>query len=164
MKILIASDTHGNLVALSHVLSFGKIQGVEAIIHCGDWCDGQAVKTILKVDIPLYAVMGNCDEAHKEEVWEVLQGATEKNQNLLETELDNRKIAIAHQPEKISSHIQSGKFDAIFHGHLHMSASVKTTGNTLIVNPGALGSTPKPSFAIYDTKTNTAELIEIPTL
>ena len=163
MKILVISDTHGNINGIRHVLGFAKSQNIGAIFHCGDFATTQDVFEVLRANIPLYAVFGNADEARFQEIANALSAAVQKG-DTIEFELDNRKIAIAHQPEKISSHIQSGKFDAIFHGHLHMSASVKTTGNTLIVNPGALGSTPKPSFAIYDTKTNTAELIEIPTL
>ena len=163
MKILIISDTHGNINGIRHVLGFAKSQNIGAVIHCGDFATTQDVFEVLRANIPLYAVFGNADEARFQEIANALSAAVQKG-DTIEFELDNRKIAIAHQPEKISSHIQSGKFDAIFHGHLHMSASVKTIGNTLVVNPGALGSTPKPSFAIYDTKTNTAELIEIPTL
>lgn len=162
MRVLVISDTHGNIATIKHVLGFAKTQGIEAIIHCGDWCDEQSVKVVLEYNLPLYTVLGNCDEAHKEEVWSALAGAN-KEEDVLEFKLGGRRIAIAHQPYKISDHIESGKYDAVFHGHLHMAARVEKMRSTLVVNPGALGNTTKPSFAVYDTDSNTAEFIEIPT-
>lgn len=176
MKILVISDTHGNLVAVRHVLDFAKAQNIEAVIHCGDWCDAQSVKTVLEYGLPLYAVMGNCDEAHRNEVSLALDSGSSEISTFAEAsvdrhfapdvwegELGGRKIAIAHQPWKLDEHRVSGKFDALFYGHFHHQAGSKMYGKTLVVNPGALGNTPKPSFAVYDTETNTATIIDIPT-
>lgn len=167
MKILVISDTHGNLVAIRHVLGFAKSQNMGAVIHCGDWCDAQSVKIVLEFGIPLYTVLGNCDEAHVQEI----AATFDKNSNsriysapdVWEGAIAGRKVAIAHHPWKLDEHRISGKFDALFHGHLHMAAKVEKMGNTLVVNPGALGNTTKPSFAVYDTETNTATIIDIPT-
>lgn len=161
MKVLVISDTHGNLTAIKHVLGFAKRQKVDAVIHCGDWCDEQSVKAVLEYNLPLYTVLGNCDEAHKEEVWSALAAAN-RGEDTLGLELGGRKIAIAHEPWKLDEHRISGKFDALFYGHFHNQAGSKTYGDTLVANPGALGNTTKPSFAVYKTSSNTAELIEIP--
>ncbi|PIP57073.1 YfcE family phosphodiesterase, partial [Candidatus Woesebacteria bacterium CG22_combo_CG10-13_8_21_14_all_45_10] len=37
MKIVVISDSHGNIANLKHVLGFAKKIKAEAIIHCGDW-------------------------------------------------------------------------------------------------------------------------------
>lgn len=166
MKVLVISDSHGNLGAIAHLIGFAKTKNLGAIIHCGDFSTAQDVVETLKAGIPVYAVMGNGDEARYNEIWKALNSdrnsAIHCAPDVWEGELGGRKIAIAHQPEKIREHINSGNFDAVFHGHLHMSAGVKTIDNTLVVNPGALGNTTKPSFAVYDTETNLATIIDLP--
>lgn len=116
---------------------------------------------IFRAALPVYAVLGNADEARYNEIWQALETAVERG-DVIEFTLDGRKITMAHQPSKVSEQIASGNFDAVFHGHLHIAARVKMYGKTLVVNPGALGATTKPSFAVYDTQTNAAELIDIP--
>lgn len=180
MKVLVISDTHGNLGAIKHLVGFAKAEKMGAILHCGDFTTPQDVVEVLRANIPFYAVMGNADEARYEEIWSALSGSKNlaSGENLVtrlarnsaihcapdvwEGELSGRKIAIAHQPEKIREHINSGNFDAVFHGHLHMSAGVKKIDDTLVVNPGALGNTISPSFAVYDTDLNAATIIELP--
>ena len=55
---------------------------------------------------------------------------------------------------------KSWDFDAVFYGHDHKS-NMDKIGDCIIVNPGELGAHKfwKASFALYDTKTNTAEII-----
>lgn len=161
MRVLIISDTHGNLGAIKHLVGFAKTEKLGAIFHCGDFSTPQDVVEVLRVGIPFYAVMGNADEARYEEIWRALEG-TKKRGETIEFELNGKKIGMGHQPEKVREFINSGKFDAVFHGHLHMSAGVKKIDNTLVVNPGALGNTTAPSFAIYDTDTNYATIIDLP--
>ena len=161
MRVLVISDTHGNLGAIKHLVGFAKAEKLGAILHCGDFATPQDVVEVLRAGIPFYAVMGNADEARYQEIWNVLEGA-EKRGDTIEFELDGKKIGMGHQPEKVREFINSGKFDAVFHGHLHMSAGVKKIDNTLVVNPGALGNTVVPSFAIYDTETNYATIIDLP--
>lgn len=161
MKVLVISDTHGNLGAIKHLVGFAKTEKLGAIIHCGDFSTPQDAVEVLRANIPVYTVMGNADEARYQEIWSALEGAAKRG-DTIEFELGDMKIAIGHQPEKVKEFINSGNFDAVFHGHLHMSAGVKKIDNTLVVNPGALGSTIKPSFAIYDTDTNYATIIDLP--
>ncbi|MBI4029017.1 MAG: YfcE family phosphodiesterase [Candidatus Blackburnbacteria bacterium] len=164
MKVLAISDTHGNINNIRHVVGFAKSEKFGAIFHCGDFSTTQDVAEVLCSGLPLYAVTGNADEARYDEIWSVLDSnsAVHCAPDVLEFTLDGRKIAMAHQPEKVSGQIKSGNFDAVFHGHLHTAARVEMCDKTLVVNPGALGATTKPSFAVYDTTTNTAEIIDIP--
>lgn len=161
MRVLVISDTHGNITLIRHVLGFAKQQSMGAIFHCGDFSTSQDVLAILKNDLPLYAVTGNADEARYGEIWEALEPAARRG-DIVEFALDERKIAMAHQPGKVREQIISGDYDAVFHGHLHMAARVEYYDQTLVVNPGALGNTTKPSFAVYNTTLNTADLINIP--
>ena len=161
MRVLVISDTHGNVQVIRHVLGFAKTQKLEAIFHCGDFSTPTDVAEILRAGLPLYAVMGNADEARYDEIWNTLGSAKERG-DVLEFSLDGLSIAMAHEPHRVSTQISSGNFDAVFHGHLHLAARVEIHDKTVVVNPGALGNTTKPSFAVYDTKINMAKLIEIP--
>ncbi len=60
---------------------------------------------------------------------------------------------------------KSGEYNAVFHGHTHDSKN-ETLANSLLLNPGAVCGVQKgkpgiASYAIYDTATNTAEIIKI---
>lgn len=160
MKILVISDSHGNINHIGHVVGFAKAQNMSAIFHCGDFSTSQDVVEVLKSGLPLYAVTGNADEARHQEIWNALEPATLRG-DLLEFTVDGRKIAMGHEPLKVAEHISSGNFDAVFYGHTHVGV-VKTVGNTLVANPGALGNTKHPSFAVYDTETNLATIIDLP--
>lgn len=160
MKVLVISDTHGHLSSVRHILGFAKAQKLSAVIHCGDWDNAQIVAEVKRLGVPIYAVLGNADEARFSEVWNALEG-THRGEEVLEFELDGRKIAIAHQPEKLEKQKKSHEFDALFHGHLHTKAGATLRENTLVANPGALGSTDQPSFAVYDTETNEVEIIPV---
>ena len=163
MLVLIISDSHGNLSGVAHLVGFAKTKNLGAIIHCGDFSTAQDVVETLKAGIPVYAVMGNADEARYQEIYDALSNSEiHFAPDTWIGKIGGRRIAITHQPEKVRDHINSGKYDAVFHGHLHMSAGVKTIDNTLVVNPGALGNTIKPSFAVYDTNSNTATIIDLP--
>jgi len=64
--------------------------------------------------------------------------------------------------ETIEALADSGKFDIILSGHTHTTINKKHK-NVLIVNPGELCGylTNKSTFAIIDTETMNAEIIEI---
>ena len=74
-------------------------------------------------------------------------------------ELEKRSIAFTHYPWLADKLAKSKKYDVIFYGHDH-KAWEKKIGNTMVRNPGTLaGLFAKPTFAVYDTKTNLAKLI-----
>ena len=64
--------------------------------------------------------------------------------------------------ETIDALANSGKFDIILSGHTHTMVN-KKHNDVLIVNPGELCGylTNKPTFAIIDTDTMNAEIVEI---
>ena len=46
MKILIISDSHGNIANLKAAMEIGKKADVSAVIHCGDWDDVKSAETV----------------------------------------------------------------------------------------------------------------------
>lgn len=78
-------------------------------------------------------------------------------------EIENKKIFLTHYPLIAKSMAKSKDYDAVFYGHNHLKHK-EMINDCLLLNPGEIGAykTGKPTFAIYDTKTNDAEIIEIP--
>jgi hypothetical protein len=166
MNIAVLSDTHDHIWNLEKVLK--QIKGkVKAVIFCGDMCAPFTAGVLAKTNLHTYLCLGNVDEDHimmaekggDKFVWIGL--AKEFGQ----VELGGRKTAFCHYPKLAELLAKSGEYDAVFHGHTHFARNEKY-GKTILVNPGAVcgiqkGIPGKASYAIYDTKTNSAEIIEI---
>jgi len=153
MKILIISDSHGNIANLKTVMDIGKKAGVKAVIHCGDWNNPESVETVLSYKIPLYSILGNADIDL--EVGKRLKVKSKGfDTNFLEFEIDGKKIGVAHSLKHLMPIIKS--FDVIFSGHSHRQ-KVEEKDGAKIINPGALEN--DINFAIYDTNINEVEFI-----
>jgi putative phosphoesterase len=131
MKVLVISDTHGNVhrAFAAHT----KTEPVDAIIHLGD---GSSDVDLLRktLDIPIINVAGNCDpgsHAPRECVWEC----------------EGKRILLTHGD---AYHVKSGLarllqraqeigVDAVLFGHTHCAVAERHA-NVLFLNPGALAN------------------------
>ena len=144
-------------------------KNVDALIHCGDYVAPfvklwfNKLKESIKKNF--FGVFGNNDG----EVLYLTQNLGQickfaENGHELIIELGGRRIFASHMPkqETIDALANSGKFDIILSGHTHNVVNRKQNG-VLIVNPGELCGylTNKSTFAIIDTETMEAEVIEI---
>ena len=58
MKILLISDTHGDISKVIEILD--RVKGIDMILHCGDYeTDARILENC--TDIPVISVTGNCD-------------------------------------------------------------------------------------------------------
>lgn len=161
MKIAVLSDIHDNIWNLKKVLKCIKKEKCKAILFCGDYCAYSAVKMIIELKLPTYAVFGNVDGAHYE-ITKLVGNLSYYHQfkEMAEVELGGRKIALCHYPQLAEGLAHTGKYDAVFHGHTHKARQEKI-GKALIANPGeVMGMKGKCSFGIYETKTNELKRIE----
>lgn len=175
MKVLILSDIHDNIVRLRHVLGFASVLGAKAIIVCGDW--GRALTTINEFhtvkqnaadnSMKIYGVLGNADI--KPEVKSKIQMSNIKlEDNFLEINFGGRKIGLSHFPtssitlggKALKKAAESQKYDILLFGHTHKKSETMF-GHTKLINPGAIGRTLSPSFAVYDTEKNSVEFVDI---
>lgn len=140
MKILVISDSHGNIANLKHAMGFAKKIKAGVVIHCGDWDDMAAVETVASYKIPVYSVLGNADLDPKI--------AKKFKRVYLELELDRKRIGVVH---KIQDAVLNNQ-DIIFCGHTHRQEEKEN-----VVNPGALEN--GINFAVYDTASGKIELI-----
>lgn len=161
MRFAIISDSHDNLPNIYKAIDYIQKQGIKTIIHCGDVCAPGVMKEITsKFNGEIHLVFGNVDGDQ-----EMMQKISEQTPNLTiygqtgELKLDNKKITWTHYPWLADELAKTQKYDLIFYGHDH-KAWEKIEGKTTLRNPGTLaGLFAKPTFAIYDTKNDKAELI-----
>lgn len=166
MIIAILSDIHDNIWNLQKALDL--IQGkAELIIFCGDMCAPSTAAMLSGCHLPIHAFPGNNDEDQfglfqmggRNTTWYKI------SDEFAQLESQGQKIAFCHYPVLAEYLADSGKFDAVFHGHTHQARNEKRD-NTLLLNPGSVcgivrGVPGQASFALYDTSTNTAEIINI---
>jgi putative phosphoesterase len=166
MKIAIISDIHDNAHNLSLFLSeLHSNKDIKQIIFLGDFV-GAAIANLLKSSsIPVYGIWGNNDGDHHI----ITKISYSQNSNLKMgcevfdiVEFDTRKIFLTHYPMLALPMAKSGDFDAVFYGHDHVKHKSKIS-DCLVINPGEIGAykTGVASYAIYDTKTNDAQIITI---
>lgn len=161
MKIAITSDSHDNIPNIQKFLDYVNKNNVEMIIHCGDLA---APSIILKefgpnFDKPIHFVHGNvADRELNQKIAGQFNHVT-CHGDQGELEIDGKKIAFIHYPDQGKKLAESGKYDLVFYGHNHTPWE-EEVGKTKLLNPGTLaGMFNKATFAVYDTKTEKAELI-----
>ena len=147
MKIAIVSDTHDNLANFNKIINWLNKEKIKIILHCGDICNQETIDEAVKnFKGEIKFVRGNGDFD--------LNDIPEK----MEIELGNKKIGFVHYPKIAKEMADSGKYDLVFYGHTHKPWEEKVD-NCRLVNPGEVaGQRFKPTFAIYDTQTDSLEL------
>jgi putative phosphoesterase len=160
MKIAILSDIHDNIWMLEKLLADLE---AGALIFCGDFC---APFTLAQIGEgfagPIHVVFGNNDG----DQWLMSRVAARFEQVTLhgqfaELEYGGRKIAVTHYPEIGRALAQGGSYDLVCHGHSHERLTEKA-GKTLRINPGeVMGRFGLSTYALYDTDTGQAEIVEV---
>ncbi len=155
MKILIISDSHGNVANLTHVMEFAKKYGVSAIIHAGDWNTSESIDAVLSFGIPLYTVLGNAD-IRKDVISKLKLKTKGFNEHYLIATFGEKRIGITHKPSDNNKYFKDKKVDLIINGHRHFKDdSIKNGIRT--VRPG--GIIRGINFAVYDTGNNKIEFV-----
>lgn len=169
MKIGVLSDTHDQVENILKAVKLLNDEGVELVIHCGDWVAPFTLFFYKGLQAPIKGVFGNNDgDRFLHPVRAKDYGIDiEYEERVLSLVLDGRKIFVYHGDygEVTDALVTCGKYDAVFHGHTHRRVN-ELVGKTLSLNPGTLmavtdDETKGASFAIYDTATNTARFIEL---
>lgn len=165
MKIGIISDTHGQVdLALAAAREF-LFRGISAVFHCGDVGSDMVLTEMAgmfhQLDIPLYAVLGNCD-AHLD--FRFFPGGL--GVKILgrfgEVDLAGRRIAMLHSDDeaRFEAAVRSSRYDYVFFGHSHTRRDEQIE-STRIVNPGAAGRGMHPSCAVLDLTDGTVSFFTI---
>ncbi len=157
MLIGLISDTHDNIHAIKAAVSFFNSEGVDLVLHAGDYVAPFTAEFFKELKCRLIGVYGNVDgdrELLKERYINI--GAEIKG-FMAVLDLSGIKVALIHGSpmELVNALAKCGEYDVVVHGHTHRARCEKL-GVTLVVNPGeACG---------YLTGKGTIALLELPEL
>ncbi|HKL22761.1 MAG TPA: metallophosphoesterase [Tichowtungia sp.] len=165
MKVGILSDTHGQVdLALAAAREF-MFRGVDAVLHCGDIGSDMVLTEMASIfqtlEIPVYAVLGNCDDPSEWDFYPEDIGVTILGR-FGEIELTGKRIAVLHSDDEkaFDRVVASGKYDYLLTGHSHVRHD-RRKKKTRLINPGSAGRGMHPSCAVLDLKTDELEFVTI---
>ncbi|MCB9099213.1 MAG: metallophosphoesterase [Anaerolineales bacterium] len=164
MLIGVFSDIHDNLDNLQKALAVFKSRNVKSLIFCGDFCSPIPSRVVGgEFDGDVHVVFGNGDGDR----FAISNIAKTQYPNLklhgeyAELEFDGVKVAVTHYPFYAQALARTGDYQAVFSGHTHEQTEERF-GDCLWLNPGeVLGWKGSPTCAIYNTDTNSAEIIAL---
>ena len=139
MDILVLSDSHGAVAPMVRAVELAK---PDLILHLGDcWRDGEQLRARFP-DIPLEQVPGNCDFQPEEPAERLLV-------------LEGKRILLCHgHTYGVKTSLLAAGFaaeerqlDLFLFGHTHRPL-VDRRGRTLFLNPGSIGDSTRPSYAV----------------
>lgn len=141
MRILVVSDTHGDIRNLEAVVR--KHRDAEVIIHCGDGVDEAEELRLMFPQRMVISVRGNCDFCSQ-------------SPNIETITLEDKKLFITHgHIYNVKSSLLNLSFaareagaDLVLFGHTHIPCNIYDEGLYLI-NPGSLRGY-KGSYALVD--------------
>jgi uncharacterized protein len=170
MKIGIISDTHDNARKLLEAIDVFNKNGVELVIHCGDWVSPFMPDFCKRLNCKIISVFGN-NEGDKVRFRERLiknNWNIELNDGVKELNLDGKNIAVYHGQDKkfLKGLFDSQKYEVILSGHNHVPV-IENINGVLHINPGSILGvcdsklTDEYTIAIYETGDNKAEIIKL---
>ncbi|KKP57402.1 MAG: Phosphodiesterase, MJ0936 family, partial [Candidatus Moranbacteria bacterium GW2011_GWF1_34_10] len=162
-KIAIISDVHNNETNLKKVLDYCAREKIKKIICCGDLASDETLDFMAdnfnsSSKGEIFYTFGNMDN---EQLREFQYVDVYKNINLFrdfgEIEIERKRVAFVHYPDKARRLAQSGKYDFVFYGHTHKpwTELVEARKNQYIfnctmLNPGNVaGEIYLPTFAVW---------------
>jgi putative phosphoesterase len=137
MKVGLISDTHDNLSMVERALLLFEREGVEAVIHAGDWVAPFTARKFQDFSGRLYGSYGNNDG----EIIGLSRAFREMDMlvkgEFTEFDLDGEKAVVIHgvYPPVLRAIVRSGEFPTIITGHTHIPL-IEKQGDVLLVNPG----------------------------
>ena len=165
MLVGIIGDTHDQIPELKKTLQALRGEGIELLIHAGDWVSAFTLEYYRGVSCPIRGVWGNNVGDTRFPAMAAKAGIDLALSETHENVYCGRRVFVAHEPE---TQPPPG-VDLHVYGHNH-AAKIEHRGATLSVNPGTLlcetfpWLTSRPSFAIYDTDSGDAHLVYLDTL
>ena len=131
MKIVVISDTHGNLSRLSEV--FDKEGSVDMLLHCGDICgDEEALKQRTGVTA-VQIVAGNMDFNGYSPTYRLVDVPGKH----LIFMTHGHRYGVNYGTEMLEDEAASTAADIVLYGHTHVPEIHKRNG-LFVMNPGSL--------------------------
>ncbi len=147
MKILVLSDTHGNITGMEKAVEkYGK--NADVIVHCGDGTRGEARWLYDNIShAEVVCARGNCD----------FMGGLDDVEFF---DAESKRVMVTHGHlfgvkyglENLSYKAEEEGADIVFFGHTHICAD-ETLGNVRLINPGSCGRW-EPTCAVVEIDEN----------
>ena len=163
MKIGVLSDTHDNLTNIRKAVEIFSKNGVEALIHGGDFCSPFTLaefKPLADKGVKMHAVFGNNDGDRVLLVRRAADFCSFTDGACIVT-LDGRKIVILHYPDLGEDLFRLGAYDLVIYGHNH---KVRVEGEEKkLLNPGTCSGylAETATIALVDTRTMGVEIVRL---
>jgi hypothetical protein len=155
MKVGLMADSHDRLPAIAELLRQMRDGGATMVLHAGDYVSPLALKPFEDLHMTLAGVFGKNDGDHQSLLSRAGAGfGLEIFESPHSFDVAGHQILLAHdlgdvQKRSVQQH------SVVVHGFAHQQ-SMKTQGDTLVVNPGeACGwmfGTPCAALLELDTK------------
>lgn len=160
MKVAVLSDIHDNIWQLEKLLANLE---ADVLIFCGDFCAPFTLAQIAEgFGGPIHVVLGNNDGDQL-----LLSRVARRFEHVklhgqfAELDLGGRSVAVNHYPDIGRALARGGTYDLVCHGHSHERV-LEQGERTLRLNPGeVMGRLGVSTYAIYDTDTGRAEILEV---
>ncbi|MBU0599544.1 YfcE family phosphodiesterase [bacterium] len=161
MKIGIISDTHDNIRNFDKIKELLKRKEVAILIHCGDYCASFMLFHLESLNLPVHGVFGNGDGDRY--LMTKLTYTNLKNiilhGDLGEIEIEGKKIVFLHDQKLAEGLFAKKEYDLVCHGHIHKPYLIKEEERHLICPGEVMGMKGVPSFCVYNTQDNHAEIV-----
>ena len=170
MKVGIISDTHDKLDAISEAVAMFNDEGIELLIHAGDYISPFTSQPFKKLKAPLVGVFGNNDgDKLLLKKFYKTEGVGELYEDPYEFEHATKKIIVTHKPQIVEPLAASGRYDAVIFGHTHKAVieqypgRTKDRAKTWIINPGECCGylTARKTVALLDLELDEAKLVAL---
>ncbi len=163
MKIGVLADSHDHLANIHKAVEIFSKNGVEALIHAGDFCSPfvfAEFKPLSEKGIKMTAVFGNNDGdryllgRRAGDFCSFTDGSSTVS-------LGGRRIVVMHYPDLADDLYRLGAYDLVIYGHNH-KARVEGTDKK-ILNPGTCAGylADAATVALVDTATMAVEIIRL---
>ena len=165
MLIGILSDTHDNTDKTRKAVSCLNREGVEHVLHAGDYVAPFMIDILKDLSAPMTGVFGNNDGDRsllekKSAAFPHLKIAG----TFARLNTGGRKIALLHGNDRALLETLAGcsSLDLLVYGHTHRP-EVRKQGSLLIVNPGEVYGhlTGRSTVALVDTVRQEGEIVDI---
>jgi uncharacterized protein len=148
MLIGVVSDTHNNLKNIKALISLFNNEKISLVIHTGDITNANSINKFSALNCNLIGVYGNNDRNETGLKEAALQNNFQFQEPPNILTLENRNIAIFHEPDPIDDFLLKNKdIEVVIHGHTHRYRNEVKNG-VLYFNPGECAGMQKGSNAI----------------
>ena len=138
MLVGVMSDTHDDIVQTKKAVSKFNREGVEHVLHAGDFVSPFMIDTLKELAVPLTGVFGNNDgDRALLERKSGLAPTMKVTGTFARIDLGGMRIALLHgnDRELLETLTSCGSLDLLVYGHTHRP-EIRREGSLLIVNPG----------------------------